>query len=146
MSLAQIKLQDLVRAGQTSLAVSEPFVYEDLPVTGPVQVKAYLQVTDVGATVKGQLWATLEEPCDRCLEPYRRDISPRFLDRYVYASLADHPASKEVELAGDDFYDTIGPDGILDLEDLVRQHIILAMTTDRICGQSDCKMDSDGAG
>lgn len=133
-----IKLKDLIRTGQKEVVLDESYTYEDLPLTAPVQVTARVRLTSTGVTVQGTFHAISEEPCDRCLEPFKRELSQRFDERYVYESLTDFSSASEMELHEEDFYDTIGPEGILDLKDLVRQHLVLALSADRICERETC--------
>jgi uncharacterized metal-binding protein YceD (DUF177 family) len=137
-----IKLKDLIRAGQKEVVVDEAYTYEDLPMKAPVRVQAHVRLTSTGVTVKGSFDALAEEPCDRCLEPFERQIFQRFDERYVYESLTDFSSASEMELHEEDFYDTIGPEGVLDLKDLVRQHLVLALSTDRICERDTCVIQS----
>ncbi len=139
MVLEQIKVKDLLRANQKELTVNEQYEYDDLPTTGPVDVKAYIELNSTGLVVKGRFAANVEEPCDRCYEPFERTLHGRFEDRFVYQSLIEeHPAGAEVELHDEDFYDTLGADGLLDLKDLIYQHIILAMSSNRVCEKENC--------
>lgn len=143
MAVGQVHIKDLIRAGQRELSLEEDYDYPDLPVKGTVHLNAHLQLSSIGAIVSGVFQGVLQEPCDRCLEPFERPVQSRFEERFVYQSMVeDTMRSGEIELMESDFYDTIGPEGILDVKDLVYQHIILAMSNDRICNRESCEMQS----
>lgn len=140
MALETIKLKDLIRAGQKELLVQETYEYEDLPLKEPVQVQAQIRLNTTGVTVLGKFKAVVEEPCDRCYEPFERTLQNSFEERYVYESFIDLAPPSERELRSEDFYETLEPEGDLDLKDLVHQHIILAMSADRICERETCEV------
>jgi uncharacterized metal-binding protein YceD (DUF177 family) len=137
MTYEQLSLKDLERNGCRDLTFQDAFTYDDLPITQPVEVQGRVQLTDTGAVINGKFKASIEEPCDRCSEPFQREFKQSFEDRFVYQSLVDW-SSRECELHAEDFYDMLGPDTILDIHDLVYQHIVLAMSTDRMCNRDTC--------
>jgi uncharacterized metal-binding protein YceD (DUF177 family) len=142
MVLEQIDVTDLRRAGTTRLNVAETYRYPDFQTLGPVAVEARITVTDTGVILAGHFTGEIEEPCDRCLLPYHRTLSSRFEERYVdHVFLPDSlTGGGEVQLQQNDFYDTLGADGILDLKDMVRQYVIMALSLDRICGGPACML------
>jgi uncharacterized metal-binding protein YceD (DUF177 family) len=138
MTREKIYLKDMIRTGQTEVSLQESYQYEDLPTVAPVTVEAHVLLNSTGGTVRGKFEAELEEPCDRCYEPYRRGIHESFDDRFVYESFIDAYPTGDMELRSEDYYDTVGEDGILDVKDLVYQHIVIAMSADRVCEQETC--------
>lgn len=137
-----LQLKELIRLGQTDVQVQGRYDYDDLPVTQPVEVSARVTLSETGATVRGQFTAVVEEPCDRCTDPFSRTLEETFSERFVYDSLTAQPSPGEFELHDEDFYDTIGPDGILDLKDLVYQHVLIALGINRFCGRETCQLQA----
>lgn len=86
--------------------------------------------------VKGKLKVTMESECDRCLEPARLPIESNYDLFYspATAALAHHPAEEvaidegETEIA---FYE-----GGLELEDILREQILLSMPMQRVCTEA----------
>lgn len=138
MAIEQVRLKDLIRDQQKELTLDERYEYDDLPVEEPVSVQCHIKLKSTGVDVVGRYQAHVKEPCDRCFEPFEREIRRSFEDRFVYESLTDTQGTGEVELHEEDFYDTIGYDGVLDVKDLVRQHIIIALSSDRVCENETC--------
>lgn len=143
MAIETVYLKDLLRTGQTDVVLSEAYAYDDLPVVGVASTDLRLSVNNTGMTAKGRYEATVEEPCDRCFEPYQRILSGRIDERFVYESLTD-PSGGERELQPEDFYDVIGDDGVVDIKDLIRQYIVLGLSTDRVCNSDGCNLPEGG--
>jgi len=138
--MEKVKIKDLIRTGQKELDIDAEYTYEDLPEKEPVEVHAHIWLTSTGLNVRGKLHTLIEEPCDRCFEPFEREINRYFEDKFVYESFIDDSRSGEIELHEEDFYDTTGAEGVLDLKDLVYQHLILSISTDRVCNKVTCEI------
>lgn len=138
MALEKISLKDLVRAGQRELDLHEAYEYDNLPTKGPVDTEAHIQLSSTGLTIRGKYHATIEEPCDRCAEPFQREIDERFKEDFVYSSLVEEASGGDLELHSEDYYESIDPAGALDVKDLIYQLIVLAISHDRICQKETC--------
>jgi uncharacterized metal-binding protein YceD (DUF177 family) len=139
MATEKIAIKELVRQGKNSLVLDEVYQYDDLPAKGPVQVHAELNLNATGLNVRGAFRAQIEEPCDRCYEPYERTLNVPFEERFVYENLTDnYPSGGEFELHNEDFYEIVDAEGELDIKDLIYQLIVIAMTTDRVCQKGTC--------
>ncbi|MEO8127100.1 MAG: DUF177 domain-containing protein [Bryobacteraceae bacterium] len=86
--------------------------------------------------IQGKLTVEMECDCDRCLEPTRYPANSKF-DLY-YRPMTDEFVPGEVRLdAGDtevSFYD----DGGIELEEVLREHILLTLPMQKLCHE-DCK-------
>lgn len=140
MVLEKIKIKDLIRSGERELAIQEFYSYEDLPLKDPVQVVTRIRLNSVGLTVSGSFRALLEEPCDRCYEPFERIVSDSFEERFVYEPLTDKTPPGEMELRSENFYEPVDPEGELDLKDLVHQLVVIAISHDRVCRRDSCSL------
>jgi len=140
MSQETIKLKDLIRTGHKEASWDAQYEYDDIPLVGSAHFTGHIQLTSTGVNLQGDIDATSEEPCDRCAEPYRRTIEEHLNDRFVYAALVETWSSGEKQLTEDDFFDTIGPDGILDLKDIVHQYLVMALSGDRVCNRPGCEI------
>jgi uncharacterized metal-binding protein YceD (DUF177 family) len=141
MAIERIRVKDMINTGQKEVRLDEQYDYADLlPTKEPVHVDALAHLTATGLAINGNFEAHLEEPCDRCSSPYERWINSRFEEQYVHAALVDEVPGGDMQLHNEDFYDVLGPDGTLDVKDLVYQHIIIAMSNDRVCNQETCTL------
>ncbi|MCS6951241.1 MAG: DUF177 domain-containing protein [Bryobacterales bacterium] len=86
--------------------------------------------------VRGRLTVCMQAECDRCLEPASFPLDLAF--DLFYEPLTSSPRVEEVELSESDcevaFYQGEG----LELEDVLREQILLALPMRRIC-REDCK-------
>lgn len=94
---------------------------------GPVVggVVATLSADGSSLAFHGDFQASLEVACHWCAEPYDLDLDV-VVDE-VFTLVPDPPASSEVE-------DTVWVRGGLDVDDLVRQHVILSLPPRQHCG------------
>ena len=87
--------------------------------------------------VKGHLKVVMETDCDRCLEAARFPVESDF-DLFYRPSDAVHARADEVEIDEGEseiaFYEGSG----LQLEDILREHILLSMPMQRVC-RDDCQ-------
>ena len=87
--------------------------------------------------VQGRLKVTMNSDCDRCLEPSQFPLETRFDLLYEPARVGLRPA-EEVEIGEDDtdiaFYEGDG----LELKDILREQILLALPMQRVC-REDCR-------
>jgi uncharacterized protein len=86
--------------------------------------------------IQGSLQVRMEAECDRCLDVTDRNLDLKF--DLFYAPLSSGPHAPEVRLDKDesetDFYKGEG----LELEDVLREQILLALPMQRVC-REDCR-------
>jgi len=120
------------------------YVYPDgEPLLGGNEASRLIGRSTVDATVtregdrvelEGELNANVEFNCDRCLNPTRVPVSQRFDLVYV----PPLGTGDETELGEDDLQVGFYRDQIIDLDDLVREQIELALPMSRVC-REQCK-------
>ena len=126
-----LELNDIVVTPDSSLAVDECFVYDDLSAEGeqlavsPVKVSG--QVRNTGGLVELRYTAefSYSKPCDRCLVPAEKQVEQAFV----------HTLALSAENEDDD--DIIIVAGYtLDLFSLVRDDILLEMPIKHLCSEN----------
>lgn len=92
-----------------------------------------LQATRAGDEVRlvGNLKATVEIDCDRCLKPSTMPVDQSFDLLY----LPPAKTSEEKELGDDDLSIAFYQDEVIDIDDLVREQVELALPMARLCGE-----------
>ena len=133
MEIRKIRFDESFEPGQ--IDVSE----EALRQSGPLHVIGTAELlahTDGEVRVQGKFTGTLEATCDRCLGPARFPLDASFDLFYRPAS----DIAREEEVAIDEGEAEIGfyEAGGLELEDILREQILLALPMQRIC-REDCK-------
>lgn len=114
---------------------------QELAVAGAVKpVVGELTLNRVGAGVKlvGNVKTLLKLHCETCLRPYFQalsvDIDELFVPYRDMASEYEMGAPKEQELLKNDFYEMLGADGLIDIDDVVYQAVTLASPVFSRCG------------
>jgi uncharacterized protein len=85
-------------------------------------------------SLAGSLKATVEMDCDRCLKPLTMPVDQSFDLLYVPPS----KTTEEKELDDDDLVIAFYHDQVIDVDDLVREQVELALPMARICSE-ECR-------
>lgn len=103
----------------------------DVPVTGTVTVER----TAATVHVAGRLTTTAPLTCGRCLVPYRQDLAVTVHEEFAIAG-----GGRDVHgaLGAEDFVLPLGPEPVLDVAEVVRQHLLLALPMVPVC-RADCR-------
>ncbi|NQT29761.1 MAG: DUF177 domain-containing protein [Candidatus Saganbacteria bacterium] len=113
------------------------FPEDNLNLTSPVAMKLHLVNIGSSVLVEGKVTTEAQLECSRCLEkfkfPLSIDIEEEFTKELFIAS-----GSNEIELKEGDFTGTIERDNTIDLAELIRQDLLLALPIKTLCAQ-DCK-------
>ncbi len=103
---------------------------------GDARFQGETERVDDKAHVRGAVNAEVLVDCTRCLVPVARKFEILFDDIFVDPS--DEPADTEVILDTDALDESIAIDGKIDLAEVVREQIILALP-DQVYCRDDCK-------
>ena len=134
---------DVTRYRQPQQHFARTFAPEDVAEPGdayrivaPVQVEFDIHKDKDKFRLAGSARTELEQPCSRCLEPFRMPVDAAFDLRY-------HPASamateSEAEIEADDLETSYYRDDQIDLNELLREQFYLALPMKPLCGE-DCR-------
>ena len=108
---------------------------DEFRVAAPVDVALDVQKL-AGDTfgVAGRLTTRLEVVCSRCAEPFEVPIDAAFDLRYVPQS--QNVGEDEREVAEDDLATAFHREGLLDLIELVREQLVLALPMKPLCDEA----------
>ncbi len=109
---------------------------EEAILTGKTVFSAEMQRIDGKAHVRGTIYADVSIDCTRCLEPVAKHIAVSFDDVFVDAS--EEPVADESEVGVDQLDESLVPGGKIDIAEVVREQILLALPDQVFC-QDDCK-------
>jgi uncharacterized protein len=98
----------------------------DEPAREPVSGKLTFIHTRQGVLIQGELAAELELTCSRCLNTFSRTVSFNIEEEFLPTSPSSLPVSV-----------TIDNNHILDLGEIIRQHILLNLPMKPLC-QPNC--------
>jgi uncharacterized protein len=139
----RIELDKLEKAGNQFAHRYEPeeivLDEEHARLTEPPEIKGRVQQSGHEVRLRGTIRADAEVDCDRCLKTVAIPVETKFDVTYVpqqdYASL---DASTAAELKEEDLSLSVFDGETIDLDELVREQLLLALPTRALCGE-DCK-------
>jgi len=99
----------------------------------PVQLKVQVNVAGEEILVRGKITAVFKLICNRCLEPYNTEIYVNFMENLIKE---DKYKKLPVDEKDDNLHSYKGD--IIELDELVKQNIILSLPIKRICSVN-CK-------
>ncbi len=102
---------------------------------GPLKVHISASKAGTKYLVDGRLAGRLMIRCDRCLEPYQRDIDAGF--SFFLAIAPSLSGQNEIELLEDDMSVELVTDSEIRLDDIVREQIYLSLPMKCLC-REDC--------
>lgn len=139
-----IRLKDLELRSvpfSVAMAAGEIDFGERVRQTGPLEAsgEAVLQNETIEEIrVRGRMHVEMEADCDRCLEPAGFVIEGDFDLSYLPERLADEEGREEIALRNEDSDAAFYSDGGIELKDVLREQVLLAMPMRKLC-REDCK-------
>jgi uncharacterized protein len=86
--------------------------------------------------LRGTLTARAEVDCDRCLKSLEFPIETKFDVTYIPAS--DYESNETAELQADDLLVSVYEGDSIDVDEIVREQVLLALPARALCGE-ECK-------
>lgn len=127
---AEFKFDFLLKPSEVDLESDEAKLTNDVKVAG--KLKKGIAQTDV----EGNIIARIEIECSRCLQTAEQSLYFPF--NAVFVAPEHYTDEKEAELKADDLDVSITVDDKIDLKELVREQILLAIPAQILC-REDCK-------
>lgn len=113
------------------------FPEDNLNLTKPIKIKMHLVNTGTSVLLKGKIDTEVELECARCLKTFKLPLSFKIEEEYARKPPA--PRGKgEIELKEEDFVYQIEKDNSIDLTEVIRQNLLLALPIKALC-KPDCK-------
>jgi uncharacterized protein len=101
---------------------------------GPGEVTGRIRRAGREVELQGELRAKLEAVCGRCLQPVELPISTAFTERFVQA--VGWGSEEQHELSPEDLNVAVFDGEAIDLDDLVREELLLAMPANVLCREN----------
>jgi uncharacterized protein len=102
----------------------------------PTEVSGRVRRDGKDVELRGELGTKIETACGRCLKPVELSIRSEFTERFVPA--VEWRAEEQHELREEDLNLAVFDGEAIELDDVVREEILLAMPGHVLCGD-DCK-------
>jgi len=136
----RIELVNLERGQRDFLHVYQPAelgtVDERLTVIEPVAVKGKVRLAGAEVFVNGHIETRAEVECDRCLKKIELPVSADFDLQYITG--AEYESSAAAELTEDVMSVSVFDGEAIDVDEIVKEQILLAVPTRTLC-RPDCK-------
>ena len=125
--------------GQAGLDQTEKvsFPEDNLNLTKPLKIKLHLVNTGTSVLVKGKAETEVELECSRCLKAFKLPILVKIEEEFS-KSTPEHKSGGEIKLKEEDFVYPIKKDNTIDLTEVIRQDLLLAIPIKTLCSP-DCK-------
>jgi uncharacterized protein len=133
---------DLARVGQVSKPIRAEFSGYEVDLGGDgrlidtARFRGEVFGNEAGAQIEGMIAATVESDCTRCLEPVRRSFEIPFTATYVDAGRETRERETELDLS--DLDESLVTGGSVDLAEVVREQILIALPSRILCGE-ECR-------
>lgn len=109
---------------------------DDAVLAGPITFSGETEKVDDRVHVRGNVSAAAEVACIRCLEPVLKNLDISFDDAYVGEEA--EATEDEIALDQEDLDVAIAIDGKIDLAEVVREQLLLALS-DQVHCRDDCR-------
>ena len=139
LELRKISFDKVFEAGQIEFAGEDLELGSPLHVTGVAEL---LEETGGQLRVRGRYTVEILAQCHRCLARVRYPLAAEF--DLFYRPASDAPEEEEVKIGAQDADVGFYEDG-LELEDILREQILLALPMQRVCSET-CKGICPGCG
>ena len=113
-----------------------PFAHDELTLKEEVKVFVYLRKVGREIFLKGDIKTIIELECSRCLEPYEFPVNDHF--ELTLEPYSEYLTDEETELKKDELDIEFYKEDIIDLTELVREQILLAIPMIPLCSE-ECK-------
>ncbi|MFH1361061.1 MAG: YceD family protein [bacterium] len=110
---------------------------DEVKLLKPVEITAQLLNTGLTVLLLGSAKTVVELECSRCLKKLELPLSIKIEEEYAKAQ-GSSARKKEIELKAADFVYPIEPDNSIDLREMLRQNILLAIPTKTLC-REECQ-------
>lgn len=103
----------------------------------PLDARVNLRLTQPWLLVKGTGDAEVTLECDRCGKTFNHPVHLNW-EEVMEVTAEVEPPTEPHELTMEEAHERLDPDAPLDVSDLVRQQVLLALPTKRLC-QAACQ-------
>lgn len=136
----RIELEKLERTGNSFAHIYEPeeivLDEENARLIAPPEVTGRVEKSGREVRLRGKITARAEVDCDRCLKAVAAPIETEFDVTYVPEE--DYTSSAAAELQEEDLSLSVFDGETIDVDELVREQVLLALPARVLCGD-DCK-------
>ena len=109
----------------------------DRAISGRPVLRLFAERAGTEVKLNGSIEASIRFNCDRCLEPVALNVDEQF-ELFYIPSFAPGASKDETELREEDLTVSFYREDTINLDDVVREQIELALPMSKVCG-ADCR-------
>src|SRR5438132_4672499 len=113
-----------------------PLNDEDARIVGPAELQGRIKRKAEAVELSGELRASIEVPCARCLKPVVVPIAAEFSEKFVPA--VSWRSEAQHELTEEDLSVSVFDGEAIELDEVAREEILLAVPAHVLC-REDCQ-------
>ncbi|MEE8637840.1 MAG: DUF177 domain-containing protein [Candidatus Margulisiibacteriota bacterium] len=136
----KIDLTELLQkvGNEADLEQAEKLRYpeDDFSLTKPAKIRLHLVSTGASVLVKGRVETEIELECSRCLKTFKYPLAVEIEEEFSRRP-TEFKGGGETELKEADFIYPIEKDNSIDLTEVIRQNLLLAIPIKTLCSP-DC--------
>jgi uncharacterized protein len=106
----------------------------DVRLGEPAEIHGRVRRKGNEVELRGELQTTIEVPCARCLKPVRLPVNAEFVERFVPS--VSWRAEEQHELHEDELNLAVFDGAAIDLDQVVREEILLAIPDHVLCSEN----------
>jgi uncharacterized protein len=126
-------LKEVGRSVDIEDEVRRSYPEEGLVLKAPIKVKVHLVNTGRSVLLTGTLETQAEQECVRCLKKFVAPLRARMDEEFSRSPRQRAPHGGEIGLTEKDFVFSLQDEHLLDLEEVIRQNLILALGAKPLC-------------
>lgn len=134
----KIDLTELLRkvGNESDLEETEESSYpeDNLNLTKPVRMKLHLINSGTMVILNGKIETEVELECSRCLKKFSSPLLVKIKEDFAkYPGSSRFNKGRELELRDEDFVFPIEKDNAIDISEVIRQNLLLALPAKPLC-------------
>jgi len=136
----KIDLTELLHkiGNEADVEISEKVSYpaDDLNLTKPVKMNLHLVNAGTQVIMEGTIISEAELSCSRCLGKFKQPVSVEIKEAFAKDLFpSGSKKGKELELYEQDFISPIEKDNSIDISEVIRQNLLLALPIKALCNK-----------
>lgn len=121
------------------------FPKEEIELAAPIKYDLKVLNSGVSILIKGRIETEIAVNCVRCMKRFNKKIICDIDEEYSKNLQAYNNESKEKELSDKDFVYEIDADNNIDIDEVLRQNLIMAIPMRAICSSSCRPIEDKGS-
>ncbi|MCX5750795.1 MAG: DUF177 domain-containing protein [Candidatus Saganbacteria bacterium] len=129
-------LKEIGRTSSLKEEINPSYKEEGLNLQEPVKIKIRLLNTGSGILLTGTLDTKIATECVRCLKKFTIPLHVELDEEFMRKNKGIRPHGGEIQLTEKDFVFALEDEHILDLEEVIRENLVMALPLKPVCSKA----------